>query len=156
MNDVDDLDDLEREVGPTLRVALRRLAGEITDDTPATSPWASDDDLVSQPVEDGVIMVELGHSTRAPTARQRRRPRLNAATIVAAAAVIVVAVVVALSPLDHDTAADQRAAAVAESFMEAWVRGDSQAVAALLSPDASRRRIATRCRTAKLPAKSRT
>jgi hypothetical protein len=56
--------------------------------------------------------------------------------IAAAAAGVVVAVVVALSSLDrHNTAADH-SKQVAESFMNAWVDGDSAGVKAVLAPDA--------------------
>jgi hypothetical protein len=56
--------------------------------------------------------------------------------IAAAAAVVVVAVVVALSSLGRrDTAAD-RTKAVGDSFMNAWVDGDTARLAAVLAPDA--------------------
>jgi hypothetical protein len=135
VNDVDDLDDLERELGPTLRDVLGRVAAEITYARPPISPWASSDDPGSGPAEDRVVMVELESSTGAAAARERRRPRVGVAAVLCAAAVIVVAVVVVLAPLDRDRADDQQAKAVAESFMTAWARGDSTAVAALLAPD---------------------
>ncbi len=135
MNDVDDLDDLERELGPSLRVALRRTAAEITDDGSTTSPWASDHDPVSRPLEEGVTVVDLETRSWGEPAPERRRPRLVAAIILAAAAVVVAIAVVAVSRRDDAKPADRPVGAIAEAFMEAWVRGDGDAVAASISPD---------------------
>src|SRR5215207_8107930 len=41
VNELDDLDQLEQECGPALRVALRRVAAEISVDTPASQPGPS-------------------------------------------------------------------------------------------------------------------
>lgn len=41
MNDFDDLEELERELGPSLQLALRRAAGGITDERPRTAPRLS-------------------------------------------------------------------------------------------------------------------
>jgi len=130
VNDMDDLDGLERELGPALRVALRRVAAEISDDGRTTSPWAS------HHPRDGVTMVDLESSSRATTRRARRRP-VTALIVCAAAAVVAAIAVVVLSRLDRGKSADQPIEAVADSFMAAWVRGDGDAVAALMSPDGS-------------------
>jgi hypothetical protein len=138
VSDVDDLDDLEHEFGPSLRVALRRIAAEITEHEPTTSASASARrlDTGSPKAPDGVTMSDREGSTGTGTARERRQPRLRALAIAAAAVVVVVAVIaVTLSPFDHDKPADKRADAVAESFMKAWVGGDGGAIAALLSPN---------------------
>jgi hypothetical protein len=133
VNDVDDLDGLERELGPGLRVALGRAAAEISDDGRTTSPWASLD------ARDGVAIVDLESSSQATTGRERRRRRPVIAWIVSAAvAVVVVALaVVVLSRLDAGKPADEPIEAVADSFMTAWVRGDGEGVAALMSADGS-------------------
>jgi hypothetical protein len=39
VNDYDDLDELERELGPSLQLALRRAAGQVTDERPPTTHW---------------------------------------------------------------------------------------------------------------------
>jgi hypothetical protein len=41
VTDFDDLDALERELGPSLRVALRRAAAEITEEQLSQAPWLS-------------------------------------------------------------------------------------------------------------------
>jgi hypothetical protein len=137
VNDMDDLDELVRELGPTLRRVLRRAAAEITDDGPTTSPWASDHGPGSRPVQADMTLVELESTTSAITTPEHRPRHRMAAVILAAAAIVVVAVAgVALSRRD-EKGADQQVEAVAESFMHAWVRGDGDAVAALLSTDGS-------------------
>ncbi len=65
VNEMDELDDLERELGPSLRGALRRAAAEVTAGGSATSPWASDREPLQRPVQEGVTMVELEPATRA-------------------------------------------------------------------------------------------
>jgi len=132
VNDFDDLDDLERELGPSLRVALRRAADMVTDDGRTSTPWPTD---VAQ---DEPTFVDLETLAPATTVRRPRRPRLVAAAIVSAAAVVVAGIaVVALSRGDDAEPTDQPIEAVAESFMKAWVRGDGGAVAALMSPRGS-------------------
>ena len=138
MNDVDDLDELVRELGPPLRRTLRRVAAEIIDDGSTTSLWANSDGPVSPPVEKDMALVELESTTRAQTPTEHHPRRRIASIIVAAAAVVVVAIAgVVLSRRDDDTAADQQAEAIAESFMRAWAVGDGEAVAASMSPDGS-------------------
>ncbi len=136
MNDGDDLDALERELGPSLRVALRRIAAEITSDRP-TASGATDHHRPAQTVLDGVVTVDLERSSPASPTRQRGRPWLGAAAAVSAAAAVVLAIAAVVLPrLDNDKPADEAAQAVAESFMAGWVGGDGDAVAALLAPDA--------------------
>jgi len=133
VNGVDDLDALERELGPSLRVALRRIAAEITVDGPTSSAWTSDQDPASRSAVDNVILVDLESSTRASSPRERRRPRVVAAAVLSAAVVVAIATL-ALIGLDRDDPSDRTAETVADSFMKGWVGGDGQAVAALLSP----------------------
>ena len=73
MNDFDVLDDLERELGPSLRHSLRRAAAEVTDELGHDHTAAAVVDMRSTRVE-----------------RRRRRPWLLA--VATAAAVIVLAV----------------------------------------------------------------
>ena len=137
MNDFDELDELERDLGPLLRVALRRTAAQVTATGTTTSPPTSDHDPVSPPVQDRVTMIDLETSPRAEPAPPRRRPWLIVAAIAAAAVVVVVVTVTALLRRNNTEPADQPVEPAAQAFMDAWVRGDGNAVAALIAPDGS-------------------
>ena len=82
---MNDLDDLERELGPALRGSLRRAAAAITGDAaPLLDP---DDELdTRRDGRAGVVVVELG-----PARRQRRVRRRWMTTAAAAAAVLLIA-----------------------------------------------------------------
>ena len=137
MNDVDDLDELVGDLGPPLRRALRRVAAEITDDRSMTSPRANDDAPEWRPVQEDLTLVELESTTRGKTTTENRPRRRYFALMAAAAAVVVVAIAaVALSRRGEDKAVDS-AEATGESFLQAWVRGDGDAVAASMSPNGS-------------------
>jgi hypothetical protein len=102
-NQFDELDGLEQELGDTLRVALRRVAATVTDD----SPQRQQPPLISEPFtstdREVLTMIELD----SPTGRdqQRNRGRLVAAGILAAAAVAGIALV--LSRDDGGTPTDE-------------------------------------------------
>jgi len=129
VSDASDLDDLERELGPTLRLALRRFAAEALGDGSTGPP-------VSTSTEEDLNVIDFKSSTSPTATGDRRRPWIIA-TALAAAAVIVVAVVAVLATRDDVKPADEQATEIAESFMTAWVRGDGAAVAALLSSSGS-------------------
>ena len=115
-----------------MRVALRRSADEITDDG-ADVGGADEPDRTGRSDDRRPRDIDTGHD-RAPTTsvplhdrgdpRRRRSRRRSVAAV-------------ALSRRDHGGPADRPVEAVADSFMKAWVRGDGDAVAALMSPDAS-------------------
>jgi Tol biopolymer transport system component len=102
VNEFDDLDQLERELGPSLRLALRHIAAEITDDKPTSSLGPNGDGAVGAFVE--VPLVEAVPETVAGVAKpdievaehRRRLPpiRLVAGGLVAAGLVAVLALVV--------------------------------------------------------------
>jgi hypothetical protein len=100
VTDFDDLDVLERELGPSLRIALRRVAAEIREEQQSHAPWLSgigsaapgvgfDDvagDLVPlEPEGSEVMIVDLGLT---PTKRGGHRRSL---VVVAAAALVLIA-----------------------------------------------------------------
>ena len=95
MNDFDDLDDLERELGPSLRVALRRAAARITDEPPleARSLNRLASEAPEVPIDDGAPLLRATEETSTrgvvdvPRTRRDelgRRWRLAAAAVVAA------------------------------------------------------------------------
>ena len=83
MNDFGDLDELERELGPSLRLALRRAADQITDDPQGRDSLMSY--LDTSPDEQ--------ITPRQTPGGGRRRVVVIVAAIAAAAAIVIAAIV---------------------------------------------------------------
>ena len=99
MNEFDDLDQLERECGPTLRVALRRVAAEISVDTSSWQPGPTVRFLNGEQVGDGDE--RDAHTTSADDLARERYPRRRW-MLVAAATIVVFALGLLVLAADQD------------------------------------------------------
>lgn len=92
-NDFDELGDLERELGETLRLGLRRAAATIADDRPARQQPPGITRPASFTQQEALNVVELENTTD-QRQRRRNRYRLVAAGGIVAAAVVGIALVI--------------------------------------------------------------
>jgi hypothetical protein len=158
VSDIDDLDALERELGPAVRLTLRRAAAEITVEHRPDAVWrrggGAPSGVSPDPRETLVILESSardGQPTDPPfvdTARVVLEPRMTShrwRVVAAAAAVLVFAAAAVLAyrsgedptdiePIDVTSTTEPRDpaayVAVADTFMDAWVAGEGDAVVA--------------------------
>ena len=98
MNELDDLDQLERECGPALRVVLRRVAAEISVDASTWHPGAT---VRFVNGEHAALDEREAHMTSADGLRRERYPRRRW-MLVAAAAIVVLALGLLAVAAVHD------------------------------------------------------
>jgi hypothetical protein len=146
VNEFDDLDQLEREFGPSLRLALRHIAAEITDDRPTSSfgPNGDGPDYLDQLSRRSttVTMIDTEPSSTGPVTRHRW-------PILAVAAAFVAIVVGGVVFVIRDDSSDPEipaattvdpgamtAAEIAQGFVEAYGAFDVERAITYLADDA--------------------
>jgi hypothetical protein len=146
VNEYDDLDELERELGPTVRLTLHRFAAEITDD--GHTSWLGPDgngpgdldELMKRSTT--VTMIDTEPNRPGPVTRHRRPIVAVAAAVVA---IVVGGIVFAIRdddsdprvPADTTVVPDATTAeAVARGFVEAYGAFDADRVMTYLADDA--------------------
>ena len=149
MTEFDDLDQLERELGPSLRLALRQVADAIADDRPTSSaivPNGDGPDAFNQLSRRSktVTMIDIEATPTRPPNRHRWW------IITAAAAAVLLVGVVLLAVRDDETEPDEAPVAtealeettnetaveVAQGFVEAYGAFDADRAITYLADDA--------------------
>jgi hypothetical protein len=154
VNELDDLDVLERELGPSLRSMLHRVADEIESDATWRPSAAIDhlptivfDDRHRDDVKVSTDRTGVGIDTELDSQRQDggRRWRIVVTAAAVLALVVLALVVDGRDGTEPEVPADPpsnslldesmvTALAIVEDFSTAWVAGDGDAIAALFTP----------------------